>query len=89
MKTLLVIAMMMTTTIANAVDAPDYGYGYRWHGYYSLEQQQEAQRNQYNLQQIEQTQLDVQVLNKLNGGHPPEHRDEYMMDTLVDVVGEE
>lgn len=87
MKTLLVIAMMTTTTIANAVDAPDYGYGYRWHGYYSLEQQQEAQRNQYNLQQMEQTQLDVQVLNRLNGGQEPMFEDLY--GDMLDTAGEE
>jgi hypothetical protein len=87
MKTLLVITMMTTTTIANAVNAPDYGYGYRHHGYYSLEQQQEAQRNQYNLQQTEQTQLDVQILNKLNGGQEPMFKDLY--GDMLDIEGEE
>jgi hypothetical protein len=59
---------------ANALDPGDYGYGYRYHGYNSLEQQQEAEHNQYNLQQLEQTQLDMRILNQLNGGQPPQFR---------------
>jgi len=83
---LLIILMMMSTT-ANAIEQGDYGYGYQYHGYYSLEQQQEAQRDQYNLQQIEQTQLDIEVRNRLNGGQLPEVRDFY--GEIIDSQGEE
>lgn len=80
-------AVMLLSGTAHAVDAPDYGYGYRYHGYNSLEQQQEAQHNQYNLQQIEQTQLDMQILNRVNGGQEPLFTDLY--EDVVDTAGEE
>lgn len=80
-------AVMLLSGTAHAVDSRDYGYGYRYHGYNSLEQQQEAQRNQYNLQQIEQTQLDMQILNRVNGGQEPLFTDLY--EDTVDTAGEE
>jgi hypothetical protein len=80
-------AVMLLSGTAHAVDPRDYGYGYRYHGYNSLEQQQEAQRNQYNLQQIEQTQLDMQILNRVNGGQEPMFRELY--GNMLDTAGEE
>lgn len=80
-------AVMLLSGTAHAVDSRDYGYGYRYHGYNSLEQQQEAQRNQYNLQQIEQTQLDMQILNRVNGGQEPMFRELY--GNMLDTAGEE
>ena len=78
---------MLLSGTAHAVDSRDYGYGYRYHGYNSLEQQQEAQHNQYNLQQIEQTQLDMQILNRVNGGQEPMFRELY--EDVLDTTGEE
>ena len=78
---------MLLSGTAHAVDSRDYGYGYRYHGYNSLEQQEEAQHNQYNLQQIEQTQLEMQILNRVNGGQEPMFRELY--EGVVDTAGEE
>ena len=75
MKNILWVVLFLSGT-ANALDPDDYGYGYRYHGYNSLEQQQEAEHNQYNLQQIEQTQLDMQLNNRINGGQPPQFRED-------------
>jgi len=71
MKRLLILLAISTS--ASALQQGDYGYGHTYHGYNSLEQQQEAQHNQYNLQQIEQTNLTMQINNQINGGQPPEH----------------
>lgn len=61
----LIILMMMTTT-ANAIEQGDYGYGYWHHGYSSIEQQEEAQHNQYYLQQRMQIRVDEDLDNRLN-----------------------
>jgi hypothetical protein len=75
MKKLIGLILFVTGT-AQALEPGDYGYGYQYHGYNSLEQQQEAEHNQRTLQQIEQTQLDLQLNNRLNGGQPPQFREE-------------
>jgi hypothetical protein len=71
MKRLLIL--LAVSTSVSALEQGDYGYGHTYHGYTSLEQQQEAQHNQYNLQQIEQTNLAIQINNQINGGGEPEH----------------
>ena len=59
MKTLIALMLTMCVhTTVYAVDDSDYGYGYRYHGYTSLEQQQEAEHVIANMQRI-------QVLNEL------------------------
>lgn len=54
------------TTTANAIEQGDYGYGYWHHGYNSIEQQEEAQHNQYYLQQRMQIRVDEDLDNRLN-----------------------
>ena len=75
MKKIIGLVMFVCST-ANALEPGDYGYGYQYHGYNSLEQQQEAEHNQYNLQQIEQTRLDMQINNRIKGGQPPQFRED-------------
>ena len=69
MKRLLLLLAISTSV--SALEKGDYGYGYQYHGYYSLQQQQEAQRDQYNLQQIAQTQLAIELRNEINSGEEP------------------
>ena len=71
MKTLLLL--LAVSTSASALQQGDYGYGYRYHGYNSLEQQQEAEHNQYELQQTNQNIVNNAINQRLNGGQPPEH----------------
>ena len=86
MKRLLIL--LAVSTSASALQQGDYGYGYTYHGYNSLEQQQEAQQNQYNLQQIEQTNLTMQINNQINGGQPPEHERGFDYSN-ADIYGQE
>ncbi len=73
MKTLLILLAVLTSTSANALQQGDYGYGYSYHGYNSLEQQQEAEHNQYELQQTRQNIANRAINQRLNGGQPPQH----------------
>ena len=71
------IILLAISTSALAVEEGDYGYGHTYHGYNSLEQQQEAQHNQYMLQQTERIIVDNAVNERLNGGQEPLFRDMY------------
>ena len=71
------IILLAISTSALAVEEGDYGYGHTYHGYNSLEQQQEAQHNQYMLQQTERIIVDNAVNARLNGGQEPLFRDMY------------
>lgn len=71
------IILLAISTSALAVEEGDYGYGHTYHGYNSLEQQQEAQHNQYLLQQTNQNIVDNAINQRLNGGQEPEFRDMY------------
>lgn len=86
MKRLLILLAISTS--ANALEPGDYGYGHTYHGYTSLEQQQEAQHNQYNLQQIEQTNLAIQINNQINGGQPPQEFRQFDYSN-ADIYGQE
>jgi len=71
------IILLAISTSALAVEEGDYGYGHTYHGYNSLEQQQEAQHNQYMLQQTERIIVDNAVNERLNGGQEPMFKDMY------------
>lgn len=71
------IILLAISTSALAVEEGDYGYGHTYHGYNSLEQQQEAQHNKYLLQQTNQNIVDNAINQRLNGGQEPEFRDMY------------
>jgi hypothetical protein len=71
------IILLAISTSALAVEEGDYGYGHTYHGYNSLEQQQEAQHNQYMLQQTERIIVDNAINQRLNGGQEPLFRDMY------------
>jgi len=71
------IILLAISTSALAVEEGDYGYGHTYHGYNSLEQQQEAQHNQYMLQQTERIIVDNAVNERLNGGQEPLFKDMY------------
>lgn len=71
------IILLAISTSALAVEEGDYGYDHTYHGYNSLEQQQEAQHNQYMLQQTERIIVDNAVNERLNGGQEPLFRDMY------------
>jgi hypothetical protein len=86
MKRLLILLAISTS--ANALDPGDYGYGYRYHGYNSLEQQQEAEHNAYSMQQTNRNIVDNAVNQRLNGGQPPEHFSEFDYSN-VDIYGQE
>jgi hypothetical protein len=70
MKRLLIL--LAVSTSASALEQGDYGYGYTYHGYNSLEQQQEAQHNEYLMQQTNRNIVDNAVNQRLNGGQPPQ-----------------
>ena len=86
MKRLLLL--LAVSTSANALQQGDYGYGYTYHGYNSLEQQQEAQYNAYSMQQTNQNIVDLTVNQRLNGGQPPEHFSEFDYSN-ADIYGQE
>ena len=86
MKRLLILLAISTS--ANALQQGDYGYGYTYHGYNSLEQQQEAQYNAYSMQQTNQNIVDLTVNQRLNGGQPPEHFSEFDYSN-ADIYGQE
>ena len=71
------IILLAISTSALAVEEGDYGYGHTYHGYNSLEQQQEAQHNQYMLQQTDRILVDNAVNEILNVGQEPLFRDMY------------
>ena len=71
------IILLAISTSALAVEEGDYGYGHTYHGYNSLEQQPEAQHNQYMLQQTERIIVDNAINQRLNGGQEPLFRDMY------------
>jgi hypothetical protein len=86
MKRLLIL--LAVSTSANALEQGDYGYGYTYHGYNSLEQQQEAQYNAYSMQQTNQNIVDLGVNQRLNGGQPPENVRGFDYST-ADIYGQE
>ena len=86
MKRLLLL--LAVSTSANALQQGDYGYGYTYHGYNSLEQQQEAQYNAYSMQQTNQNIVDHAINQRLNGGQPPEHFSEFDYSN-TDIYGQE
>jgi hypothetical protein len=86
MKRLLLL--LAVSTSASALEQGDYGYGYTYHGYNSLEQQQEAQYNAYSMQQTNQNIVDLTVNQRLNGGQPPEHFSEFDYSN-ADIYGQE
>ena len=86
MKRLLIL--LAVSTSASALQQGDYGYGYTYHGYNSLEQQQEAQYNAYSMQQTNQNIVDLTVNQRLNGGQPPEHFSEFDYSN-ADIYGQE
>ena len=88
MKRLLLLLLLAVSTSANALQQGDYGYGYTYHGYNSLEQQQEAQYNAYSMQQTNQNIVDLTVNQRLNGGQPPEHFSEFDYSN-ADIYGQE
>ena len=57
-KLMFAVLTLSVHTSVYALDQGDYGYGYRYHGYTSLEQQQEIEHNVEAMQRI-------QVLNEL------------------------
>tara|TARA_R110000868_G_scaffold404069_1_gene681904 strand:+ start:244 stop:504 length:261 start_codon:yes stop_codon:yes gene_type:complete len=75
MKKLLILLLISTS--ANALEEGDYGYGYTYHGYNSLEQQQEAEHNEYLMQQTNRNIVDNAVNQRLNGGQPPQEFREF------------
>lgn len=86
MKRLLILLAISTSV--SALEQGDYGYGYTYHGYNSLEQQQEAQYNAYSMQQTNQNIVDLTVNQRLNGGQPPEHFSEFDYSN-ADIYGQE
>ena len=86
MKRLLILLAISTS--ASALQQGDYGYGYTYHGYNSLEQQQEAQYNAYSIQQTNQNIVDLAVNQRLNGGQPPEHERGFDYSN-IDIYGQE
>jgi hypothetical protein len=75
--------LLAISTSANALQPGDYGYGYQYHGYNSLQQQQEIQRELSLMQQTEQTQLAIQLRNRLNSGEDIQPSAE--IDTVIDL----
>jgi hypothetical protein len=75
--------LLAISTSANALQPGDYGYGYQYHGYNSLQQQQEMQRELSLMQQTEQTQLAIQLRNRLNSGEDIQPSAE--IDTVIDL----
>ena len=75
--------LLAISTSANALQPGDYGYGYQYHGYNSLQQQQEIQRELSLMQQTEQTQLAIQLRNRLNSGEDAQPSAE--IDTVIDL----
>ena len=75
--------LLAISTSANALQPGDYGYGYQYHGYNSLQQQQEIQRELTLMQQTEQTQLAIQLRNRLNSGE--DIRPSAEIDTVIDL----
>jgi hypothetical protein len=86
MKRLLILLAISTS--ASALEQGDYGYGYTYHGYNSLEQQQEAQYNAYSMQQTNQNIVDHAINQRLNGGQPPQEFREFDYSN-VDIYGQE
>ena len=86
MKRLLILLAISTS--ASALEQGDYGYGYTYHGYNSLEQQQEAEHNAYSMQQTNRNIVDNAVNQRLNGGQPPEHFSEFDYSN-ADIYGQE
>ena len=82
--------LMMLLLVCGTVNATEkeYGYGSHWHGYNSRQQEEEAHYWQRQLQLTNQNLVDMAILQKLNGGQPPENRGE-MENLLLDTVGEE
>ena len=79
MKTLIALVLTMCVhTTAHAVDDSDYGYGYRYHGYTSLEQQQEAEHNIAAMQRI-------QVLNELQQARQQMKNDQIDAEHFLDA----
>lgn len=78
--------MIATTVLAN--NNGEYGYGSHWHGYNSKQQEEEAHYWQQQLQMTNQNLVDNAILQRLNGGQPPEDVNE-LEDLLLDTVGEE
>jgi len=52
-KLLFAVLTLCVHTSVYALDQGDYGYGYRYHGYTSLEQQQETEHNVEAMQRIQ------------------------------------
>ena len=52
-KLLFALLTLCVHTSVYALDQGDYGYGYRYHGYTSLEQQQETEHNVEAMQRIQ------------------------------------
>jgi hypothetical protein len=75
--------LLAISTSANALQPGDYGYGYQYHGYNSLQQQQDIQRDLALMQQTEQTQLAIQLRNRLNSGEDMQPSTE--IDTVIDL----
>ena len=86
MKRLLIL--LAVSTSSSALQQGDYGYGYTYHGYNSLEQQQEAEHNAYSMQQTNRNIVDNAVNQRLNGGQPPEHFSEFDYSN-ADIYGQE
>ena len=83
----IICAVMLLSGTAHAVDSRDYGYGYWHHGYNSIEQQEEAQHNQYYLQQRMQIRVDEDLDNQLNQAQSTPLNDMYR--STIDTAGEE
>jgi len=52
-KLLFAVLTLCVHTTVYAIDAGDYGYGYRSHGYNSLEQQQQTEHDVAAMQRIQ------------------------------------
>lgn len=76
-KLMFAVLTLCVHTSVYALDQGDYGYGYRYHGYTSLEQQQETEHNVEAMQRI-------QALNELQQARQQMQNDaidaEYFLD---------